>query len=90
MKKLFKILSLALLVLITYSCSEESQQDKCNCIKEYYRYRIVGYENNNTTPRYGFVLVYANNPVEDFCSIDTQGNYVFIENDMYYKINCQR
>lgn len=85
MKKLLSIIAIAFLI----SCStDESKKEsgEQDCVKGIYDYGVTGF--NGGTPVWGYTYLYN----QDYTNSDEQyndGNYHQIDNDTFFKINCQ-
>lgn len=84
-----KLLILALAFsLMSSTCSPEDapQTNNCTCFKVYYDYGIVGWGQGGVQPIWGYTET-GREPATDANCNET--NYVQLDTNSYYKIECE-
>lgn len=82
------LLAFALMSSTCEADKNETSSNECQCKKVYYDYKIVGWTNGGVTPIWNYVNVGEETASTMDCASDT-GNYVQIDNNSYYKIECE-
>lgn len=91
MKSNYILSAIALFLLTACSTDDEARttgEDLCLCKKVYYEYTITGWANGGVSPIWGYVRGDEETATERDCADDT-GEYVQIDANDYYKIECE-
>ena len=88
-----KLLLIALAFgLMSGTCSNDDTPadpiNECNCDKVYYDYGVTGFATGGVQPIWGYTEV-AREPATNLDCADDTGNYVQLDSNSYYRIECE-
>jgi hypothetical protein len=78
--------------LMSSTCSNDDalapSTNDCTCKKVYYDYGVVGWGMGGVQPIWGYTFIAEETATQMDCNLAT-GQYVQLDSNSYYKIECQ-